>query len=125
MSIPFFRARLAPNASNFCRTSCRSSTVNASRPRRNFAASPPEIHRQQFGGNDNYQRFQSSRPPFYLSRRFWVTAGTGTVLFGGYYVMHLETVPVSGRKRFMDVSPRLEEGKIIIVICAAIYAFFS
>ncbi|KAG0167599.1 hypothetical protein DFQ28_009996 [Apophysomyces sp. BC1034] len=30
-------------------------------------------------------------------------------MFGGYYVTHLEQVPVSGRRRFMDITPRQEE----------------
>lgn len=57
-----------------------------------------------------YQRFSKNKIPFYQSKRFWVTTGTGTVLFGGYYVTHLETVPISGRTRFMDITPRQEEG---------------
>lgn len=56
-----------------------------------------------------YQRF-NNKIPFYQSKRFWVTTGTGTVIFGGYYVTHLETVPISGRTRFMDITPRQEEG---------------
>ncbi|CAO3668018.1 unnamed protein product [Umbelopsis ramanniana] len=56
-----------------------------------------------------YQRFSKNKIPFYQSKRFWVTTGTGTVLFGGYYVTHLETVPISGRTRFMDITPRQEE----------------
>jgi hypothetical protein len=57
-----------------------------------------------------YQRFNNNKIPFYQSKRFWVTTGTGTVIFGGYYVTHLETVPISGRTRFMDITPRQEEG---------------
>jgi hypothetical protein len=57
-----------------------------------------------------YQRFSQNKIPFYQSKRFWVTTGTGTVMFGGYYVMHLETVPISGRTRFMDITPQQEQG---------------
>jgi len=39
--------------------------------------------------------------------------GTGTVMFGGYYVTHLEKVPISGRRRFMDVTPRQEEAMAV------------
>lgn len=58
----------------------------------------------------NYTRFQNNQP-FYMSKRLWVFLGTGTVIFGGYYVTHLETVPISGRARFMNVTPRQEEGE--------------
>ena len=65
----------------------------------------------------NYTRFQNNqRVPFYLSKRVWVFVGTGTVMFGGYYVTHLERVPISNRVRFMDVTPRQEEGKLTRVI---------
>jgi hypothetical protein len=60
-----------------------------------------------------YQRFRNNKIPFYQSKRFWVTTGTGTVLFGGYYVTHLEQVPISGRTRFMDVTPKQEEGNSV------------
>ncbi|OBZ88808.1 Mitochondrial metalloendopeptidase OMA1 [Choanephora cucurbitarum] len=62
----------------------------------------------------NYTRFQNNqRIPFYLSKRVWVFVGTGTVMFGGYYVTHLERVPISNRVRFMDVTPRQEEAMAI------------
>jgi hypothetical protein len=65
---------------------------------------PPKSH-------DGYTRFQGNQKlPFYKSKRFLLFAGTGTVMFGGYYVTHLEQVPLSGRYRFMDVTPRQEEG---------------
>lgn len=60
-------------------------------------------------GGGGYKRFRGHEP-FYASKRLWVFLGTGTVLFGGYYVSHLEVVPVTGRRRFMDVTPRQEEG---------------
>ncbi|KAF7726237.1 hypothetical protein EC973_008947 [Apophysomyces ossiformis] len=61
-----------------------------------------------FPSRENYKRFGNNRP-FYQSRRLLIFLGTGTVMFGGYYVTHLEQVPVSGRRRFMDVTPRQEE----------------
>lgn len=61
---------------------------------------------------DIYTRFEHNRKlPFYKSKRLWVFMGTGTVIFGGYYVTHLERVPITGRARFMDITPRQEEGK--------------
>ncbi|KAK3683216.1 metalloendopeptidase [Vermiconidia calcicola] len=60
----------------------------------------------------NYQRFQTTsglfkrwaaRPTFYYE-----VGGVGTVC-GGYYIYHLEPVPVSGRKRFNVVSREREQ----------------
>lgn len=62
--------------------------------------------------NGGYRRFQNNQP-YYMSKRFWLFVGTGTVIYGGYYVTHLETVPISGRVRFMNVTPRQEEGNSI------------
>lgn len=60
---------------------------------------------------DGYTRFQHNRKvPFYMSKRTWVFVGTGTIIYGGYYVSHLEKVPISGRTRFINVTPRQEEG---------------
>lgn len=74
-----------------------------------FYQPPPSlIPRPSPRYSNNYQRFRQSQP-FYQSKRLWVTVGTGTVLFGGYYVTHLEKVPISGRTRFMDITPRQEE----------------
>ncbi|ORY00572.1 hypothetical protein K493DRAFT_312781 [Basidiobolus meristosporus CBS 931.73] len=56
-----------------------------------------------------YQRFQSNREPFYNRKQFWIGAGIFGGLSGTYYVTHLETVPISGRRRFMDISPSQEE----------------
>ncbi|RUS18249.1 hypothetical protein BC937DRAFT_88997 [Endogone sp. FLAS-F59071] len=56
-----------------------------------------------------YQRFRKAQPPFYQSQRFWITMGTGGGLIGGYYVTHLETVPVTDRRRFIDVTLEQEE----------------
>ena len=99
-------------------TSTTTNTTATTTTTRRFATLPgfprpagyPQPQRQRFGSNDGYERFESSRVPFYKSKRLWVFLGTGTVLFGGYYVTHLETVPMSGRLRFMDVTRRQEEG---------------
>jgi metalloendopeptidase OMA1, mitochondrial len=59
-----------------------------------------------------YQRFQqtknffhrwSQRPTFYYE-----VAGVGGFI-GGFYIYNLETVPVSGRRRFNIISPKTEE----------------
>jgi hypothetical protein len=64
--------------------------------------------------SDGYTRFQhNQKAPFYMSKRVWVFVGTGTVIYGGYYVSHLEKVPISGRTRFINVTPRQEEGRQI------------
>ncbi|GAA5815426.1 hypothetical protein MFLAVUS_008934 [Mucor flavus] len=61
-----------------------------------------------------YSRFQhNQKVPFFKSKRVWVFMGTGTVIFGGYYVTHLERVPITGRARFMDITPRQEEAMAI------------
>jgi metalloendopeptidase OMA1, mitochondrial len=65
---------------------------------------------RRFGSR--YQRFQqtknffhrwSQRPTFYYE-----VAGLGGVV-GGFYIYNLETVPVSGRRRFNIISPKTEE----------------
>ncbi|RKP24554.1 hypothetical protein SYNPS1DRAFT_23371 [Syncephalis pseudoplumigaleata] len=33
----------------------------------------------------------------------------GTIGVGTYYITHLETVPMTGRRRFMSISPESEE----------------
>ena len=62
--------------------------------------------------SSRYQRFQqtknilyrwSQRPTFYYE-----VAGLSGVI-GGFYVYNLETVPVSGRRRFNIISPKTEE----------------
>ena len=45
-----------------------------------------------------------------MSKRLWVFTATGVVIYGGYYVTHLEKVPISGRLRFMSITPKHEEG---------------
>lgn len=78
---------------------------------RPLASLPPGFPRPQtvMTGKDGYQRFHQSSQPFYMSKRLWVFVGTGVFMFGGYYATHLEKVPISGRMRFMDVTPRQEE----------------
>ncbi|KAF9360531.1 hypothetical protein BGX26_008951 [Mortierella sp. AD094] len=52
---------------------------------------------------------RGGRVPIFLDKRYQVAAGVVAVGAGGYYVTHLETVPVSGRRRFIDVSVSQEE----------------
>lgn len=75
---------------------------------------PSEPKYQRFPGDSKqqYQRFRKAQPPFYQSQRFWITMGTGGGLIGGYYVTHLETVPVTNRRRFIDVTLAQEEGRL-------------
>ncbi|KAF9193672.1 hypothetical protein BGZ50_007248 [Haplosporangium sp. Z 11] len=47
--------------------------------------------------------------PIFYDKRYQVIGGVVTVGAGGYYVTHLETVPMTGRRRFMDVSVHQEE----------------
>jgi hypothetical protein len=58
-----------------------------------------------------YQRYERFRgaTPFYQKQMFWVYTGTVGGLRGVYYVSHLETVPVTDRRRFIDVTPKQEE----------------
>ncbi|KAK3826804.1 MAG: peptidase family M48-domain-containing protein [Linnemannia elongata] len=49
------------------------------------------------------------RVPIFFDRRYQIVGGVVTVGAGGYYVTHLETVPMTGRTRFMDVSVKQEE----------------
>ncbi|KAI7900266.1 peptidase family M48-domain-containing protein [Cokeromyces recurvatus] len=85
---------------------------------RNYAVIPPRYPPMQYKRptslNNQYTRFSNNeRGSFYMSKRFWLFIGTGTVIYGGYYVTHLERVPISGRIRFMNVSPKLEEAMAI------------
>ncbi|RKP06411.1 peptidase family M48-domain-containing protein [Thamnocephalis sphaerospora] len=43
-----------------------------------------------------------------LGRQPWFVAVCGIVTFGGYYLAHLDTVPISGRRRFIDITPKQE-----------------
>ncbi|OZJ02238.1 hypothetical protein BZG36_04545 [Bifiguratus adelaidae] len=82
----------------------------------NVRRPPPGYELQRFppktyGPNkEQYQRFEQNRHGHDLrKRRRLIFIGTGTAIFGGYYVTHLETVPVSGRRRFIDITPKQEE----------------
>jgi hypothetical protein len=77
---------------------------------------PPTTYRPPMQVSDGYARFQHNRKvPFYKSKRVILFVGTGVVMFGGYYVTHLEKVPISGRARFMSVTPRQEEGECVML----------
>ncbi|KAL7751050.1 metalloendopeptidase [Sorochytrium milnesiophthora] len=56
----------------------------------------------------SYQRFQTA-VPWYQNRNYLVGGGVLSLAGGAYYVTHLEHVPISGRRRFMDLSPQQEE----------------
>ncbi|KAG0265308.1 hypothetical protein BG011_005008 [Mortierella polycephala] len=47
--------------------------------------------------------------PIFYDKRYQVIGGAVTVGGGLYYVTHLEKVPMTGRRRFMDVSVHQEE----------------
>ncbi|KAJ3020951.1 UNVERIFIED_CONTAM: hypothetical protein HDU68_009885 [Siphonaria sp. JEL0065] len=59
--------------------------------------------------NSGYQYFKQRQLPFYQNRQNLIILGAGTGLLGLYYATHLETVPISGRTRFMDMSREDEE----------------
>ncbi|KAL1918715.1 uncharacterized protein VTP21DRAFT_2737 [Calcarisporiella thermophila] len=63
--------------------------------------------------NDGYQRFQHNKTPIYQNKRFWLVSGAGGFVGYIYYLNHLETVPFSGRRRFIDITPRQEEAMAI------------
>ncbi|KAG0006546.1 hypothetical protein BGZ65_006814 [Modicella reniformis] len=56
------------------------------------------------GGSANGGRILSIQ-----DRRYQILGAVVTVGAGAYYVAHLETVPVTGRRRFIDVSLKQEE----------------
>ncbi|KAI8942220.1 hypothetical protein NX059_000303 [Plenodomus lindquistii] len=86
---------------------------------------PPVRHRIQsrlrfyqqysFGRGPQYKRFTAARGVAGLLTRwaakptFYRDVGLITAATGGVYVYNLEEVPVSGRRRFNIISPRLEE----------------
>jgi hypothetical protein len=92
----------------------RTSPLPKFRPMTRNYATPIIKYRPPVEEINVYRRFQhNQKSPFYKSKRVWVFVGTGTVIFGGYYITHLERVPISGRARFMDITPRQEEGRFI------------
>ncbi|KAI3661926.1 hypothetical protein MP638_005967 [Amoeboaphelidium occidentale] len=44
-----------------------------------------------------------------IDKRILYTLGAGTLCLSGYYVSHLESVPSTGRRRFMSISSKEEE----------------
>ena len=77
--------------------------------------------RSQFYQRYQYQRFGQSPQPhnrfrgvLYVFQRwaarptFYIEVGGLTAAAGGFYVYNLETVPVSGRRRFNVISPETE-----------------
>ena len=68
-----------------------------------FHAQRPAFAKQP----QQYQYFQGRQSRNWIQdRRVWLTAGS---LFTIYYVSHLETVPMSNRRRFMSVTLQEEE----------------
>ncbi|CAG8625420.1 5094_t:CDS:2 [Funneliformis caledonium] len=55
-----------------------------------------------------YERFRTA-VPFYHKQIFWVYTSAVGGLGGIYYASHLETVPITNRRRFIDVTPKQEE----------------
>ncbi|CAG8606409.1 3529_t:CDS:2, partial [Ambispora gerdemannii] len=68
----------------------------------------PPIRRTPPPPISQYRRFQQA-PPFYQKQVFWVYTGAIGGLAGVYYYNHLETVPMTGRRRFIDITPKQEE----------------
>ncbi|TPX43683.1 hypothetical protein SeMB42_g04642 [Synchytrium endobioticum] len=68
-----------------------------------------DIQPYNIPNRDEYQYFQNQKLPFWRSATFPRYAVGAVVIFGVYYVSHLEEVPISGRRRFINVSPQLEE----------------
>jgi predicted Zn-dependent protease len=93
---------------------------------RRFTTTRSQWQRYQYGRSNqsySYSRFQntanafkrwSQRPTFYLE-----VGGVGAA-FGGFYVYNLETVPVSGRKRFNlfgpDYEKRMAQGEVNTIL---------
>ncbi|KAF9205735.1 hypothetical protein BGZ49_003576 [Haplosporangium sp. Z 27] len=78
----------------------------------------PVEYSKGFGGiisRPQYKRFGQNggrggkRLSIFQDKRYQIAAGVVAVGAGGYYVTHLETVPMSGRRRFIDVSVKQEE----------------
>jgi len=56
------------------------------------------------GGHGGYNNY--NRPRF--TKNHLIIFGAGAGAFGVYYAAHLENVPISGRRRMIDVSPETE-----------------
>lgn len=63
---------------------------------------------KRFGQNPN-NKGSGQRVSLLQDRRYQIVGGVVAVGAGAYYVTHLETVPVTGRRRFIDVSLKQEE----------------
>ncbi|KAG0201934.1 hypothetical protein BGX28_005399 [Mortierella sp. GBA30] len=64
---------------------------------------------KRFGQNPGQGGSGARGLPIFYDKRYQVVAGVVTAGAGGYYLTHLETVPMTGRRRFMDVSVKQEE----------------
>ncbi|KXS17901.1 hypothetical protein M427DRAFT_30031 [Gonapodya prolifera JEL478] len=84
-------------------------TLHAPRP--SFAATHPATvqRRHQWNRRPDYVYFENTRPPIYARRSFWGYAGVCLGLGGVYYMSHLEEVPLTKRRRFLDITPSQEE----------------
>ncbi|KAG0053969.1 hypothetical protein BGZ83_000113 [Gryganskiella cystojenkinii] len=63
---------------------------------------------KRFGQNPGQGGQRGRGSPIFYDKRYQVVGGVVTVGAGGYYVTHLETVPMTGRRRFMDISQSQE-----------------
>ncbi|KAI9209631.1 peptidase family M48-domain-containing protein [Polychytrium aggregatum] len=84
-------------------TSSPSTSLEESHP----AVQPARI--EIFQDRNGYQYFRSRSTPLYQTRRFWIVSGALGTFCTIYYLSHLETVPMSGRTRFIDMTPEQEE----------------
>lgn len=113
MSVSALRALRRP-------LSGHSSVVQFSRsfPKRSFRTQTPPRFQAQTRTSQQWQQ-QGFEPPkrrvrfrllkrWATSRYFYYQVGGLGVLAGGFYVSNLETVPISGRRRFNFVSPEQE-----------------
>lgn len=101
--------RVAPSLSSTRTPLLRAFQVT---PFRQFRSQTPFSQQYQRFGGQRYSRFQrtsnffhrwAARPTFYYE----IASIGGAV--GGFYFYNLETVPVTGRRRFNVVSPKFEE----------------
>ncbi|KND01294.1 uncharacterized protein SPPG_03104 [Spizellomyces punctatus DAOM BR117] len=105
---PAFRTSpfTCPPKRNVQNIQLRAFTATHSRGQRIIIQPGPEWRGRR---DQEYEYFKQQPPPFWQNKTFlmWTAAGGG--LFGAYYVSHLETVPITGRKRFIDVTPQQEK----------------
>jgi len=107
--LPFRLFRAFPYSSSFRISSLRKTTPL---PFRQFHNQQRFNRQYQRFPGQSYSRFQQTsnlfhrwvaRPSFYYE-----VAGIGGFI-GGFYLYNLETVPVSGRRRFNIISPKYEQ----------------